>query len=108
MHVLRACYQTCIWKHSLLAQRDVQPPIGYGWKLEDNQIIINWGYDKAAPDEILEFMACRCKKSICCCVSNHLPCTDMCKCRTCDNRNDELVYGESVELEDIDLYEDEF
>ena len=72
--------------------------IGYGWKLED--------------DEILEFMACRCKNKcsidICCCASNHLPCSDMCKCKTYDNRNDELVYGESVELKDIDLYEDEF
>ena len=90
-HVLRACYQTYIWKHSLVAQQDVQPP---------KRIRMEAG------------VKCRCKNKcsidICCCVSNHLPCTDMCKCKTYDNRNDELVYGESVELEDIDLYEDEF
>ena len=48
------------------------------------------------------------KCSIDICVSNHLPCADMYKCKTCDNRNGGLVYGESVQLEDIDRYEDEF
>ena len=45
---------------------------------------------KPAPDSLLEFLACGCKKSgcqnnSCLCVTNGLSCTDLCDCSTCTN-----------------------
>ena len=80
-HISRANYQTYIWKHSLVAQQNIADPIGLGWKIDDGQLVIDWGYERAAPDEILEFMSCQCKKKCtvesCCCASNQLNCTDV-------------------------------
>jgi hypothetical protein len=45
---------------------------------------------KPAPDSLLEFMACGCKKPgclnrVCTCVAHGLKCTDLCDCNTCVN-----------------------
>ena len=62
-----------------------------------------WGYEKLAPDEILEFISCTCTKKCSVkkfCIENKLPCTDLCKCKDCENTNveceqesDEMDFG---------------
>ena len=112
-HILRTNYQTYIWKHSLIAEQNIADPIGNGWKIDGGRLVIDWGYERAAPDEILEFMACKCKKKCivesCCCASNRLPCTDMCKCKNCDNKNIDLVEEEeeSYDFDEMDDYYDD-
>ena len=48
------------------------------------------GRQKPAPDEVLEFVICNCKKSRsetnkCLCFSLNMKCTDLCKCKSCSN-----------------------
>ena len=49
---------------------------------------MKWLNSKPAPEEILEFLSCSCKKSClnedCCCFKAGLKCTDMCSVQ-CDN-----------------------
>ena len=81
-HILRANYQAFIWRHCLSANQDIVH--GHGWKNKDGQLEIDWGYEKLVPDEILEFISCKCTKQCsvkkCCCIANKLPCTDLCNC----------------------------
>ena len=83
-------------------------PVGHGWKNKDGQLEIDWGYEKLAPDEILEFISCKCTKQCsvkkCCCIANKLPCTDLCNCKDCENSNVEFE-GESDEM-DFDEMDD--
>ena len=37
-------------------------PVGYGWKLEDNQLQIVWGTQEPAAKSILECVHCKCQK----------------------------------------------
>ena len=37
-------------------------PVGYGWKLKDNQLQIVWGTQEPAPESILECVHCKCQK----------------------------------------------
>ena len=60
----------------------------YGFQWMDNQ---------AAPDEILELVACDCKKEKCIeqcqCVLLQIPCTDVCKCESkCHNEVPESFF----------------
>jgi hypothetical protein len=63
---------------------------------------------KPAPDSLLEFLACGCKKSKCqnnmrICVANGLNCTDLCNCNTCANGlpdEDDLTRNEVFDMDD--------
>ena len=97
-------------------------PDGYGWRIIDGDLEIDWTDDKPAPDSVIEMMACKCKKpcaeSACDCHANRLPCADMCACN-CENtlyddeeEEDEEHYDESgdhydhdyVDYLDINIY----
>ena len=50
--------------------------------------------EKPAPDAVLEFVSCCCKKNgcktgACNCVSLELVCTDACGCTSCENSSSE-------------------
>jgi len=67
-------------------------PIGKGWIKEGNGMGINWMNEKPAPESILAFVSCNCKKNkcnanSCSCYGVNLPCTDMCGCNNCENQN---------------------
>ena len=80
-HILRANYQAYIWRNRLEKMLILPSPDGFGWKLIDEDLEIDWTDDKPAPDSVIEMLACKCKKpcaeSACDCHQNRLPCTDV-------------------------------
>ena len=108
-HISRSNYQTCIWRNCLTPNHFLPSPSEHGWKIENDNLIVDWGYEKAAPDE---FLSCKCKKKCavndCCCMSHNLSCTDLCKCKNCENTKtcDVEIDDLDDELDDIyDFYE---
>ena len=94
LHAQRANYQAAIWCRSLLASPDTPSPNGHGWTLrQDGSLAIKWMNGDPAPDAVLEFLACKCKKACklpsCVCLANGMPCTDMCTLALCDNRKED-------------------
>ena len=92
-HILRANYQAYVWRRSLNAMVMLPEPDGHGWKIVDDELVIDWTDEKPAPDAVIEMMSCKCKKPCnlqnqCSCHENGLSCTDMCKC-TCENKVDD-------------------
>ena len=58
-----ACYQTKIVRSSLEASVDVPVPAdGFGWKMVDGNLEINWITCKPGPDECIELSYCLCPK----------------------------------------------
>ena len=104
MHIQRANYQAHIWRSCMTTMAHVPPPDGFGWKLSANELLINWSTENAAPDVVLEFLSCSCKKLCekekCSCASNGLPCTDMCKCKDCSNTISIDITPDDEEVED--------
>ncbi|KAJ8030340.1 hypothetical protein HOLleu_26725 [Holothuria leucospilota] len=102
-HILRANYQAAIHKACLKQFPDVPSPIGHGWVISENELSIDWMDLPPAPSGILEYVQCSCKKSkcrqrTCSCTQSGLPCTDLCKCKDCDNA------VEVNEIDDIEEY----
>ena len=103
LHTQRANYISKIWKMSLEANLEVPSPVEHGWIYEGENLAIKWVSVRAAPDEILELMACTCPKKCitgkCCCIDNCLKCTDLCKIK-CDNmeevKDDVSVLGDDI------------
>ena len=80
-------------------------PFDHGWIDVDEQIEIKWLNKRPAPDAILEFVTCGCKKTHC--INNQcsckivgLPCTDLCNCVDCKNDNREIDFDESDSEDD--------
>ena len=61
-HILRVNYEAYIRKRSTLNNIAAPSPNGFGWILEGNHLEIKWGTKESAPDSILEYVMCRCKK----------------------------------------------
>jgi hypothetical protein len=40
--MLRANYQSRVWKTALTVHPDIPSPAGHGWKLEKEECIIDW------------------------------------------------------------------
>ena len=81
--------------------------------MNDSEMQIEWCRKKPAPDAVLEFVTCRCVKTMCktakCnCSAVGLPCTNACSCSQCDNKAE---YAESedeeAENDDDETSEDE-
>ncbi|CAB4012350.1 Hypothetical predicted protein [Paramuricea clavata] len=108
LHCKRANYVTCIWKSALVATINPPRPTGYGWVETDGILEVKWMSQKPAPDSLLEFLACGCKKSkcqnnMCICVANGLNCTDLCNCNTCANGlpdEDDLTRNDVFDMDD--------
>ena len=79
--------------------------VGYGWKLEEDHLEIVWGTQQPAPESILEYVNCKCKKGCktkrCSCYKSDLKCTELCQCDSCENLDvaDELTEIEAQFLE---------
>ena len=76
----------------MIANHDYIDPTEHGWeRITEGQIDIQWNTLKPAPDALLEFVACGCKKSKCInkqcrCQKANLKCTDLCGCNNdCEN-----------------------
>lgn len=107
-HIIRANYQSFIWKMSLNNQSDLPKPENHGWiKKNDNGKIsldLDWMDCSPAPDSVLEFMPCACLKACiptsCSYIKNNLQCTDMCRLKNCTNTpsQEELKAEENYDL----------
>ena len=91
-HILRANYQCAIYRRA--CQRAISAPStdGHGWRMENGTLVVNWMTEAPAPDNVLQDVHCRCKKSkcnnkSCSCKSAQLPCTDLCGCLDCENND---------------------
>ena len=77
----------------LLVNPAVPTPENHGWKVssKDINVAFSWLGSRPASEEVLELLACSCKRACdagCCCVKAWLKCTDMCTLRSCANRED--------------------
>lgn len=84
---------------------------GFGWEVVNDRIVPIMTDELPAPVALIELSVCSCKKAKCdsnrCkCYKNNLQCTDMCKCLSCENTDDQRE-EELVESEDETLGDDE-
>ncbi len=89
MHLKRVTYVTAVVKRSLMRNPNIPGPDGYGWKIEDDSLTIDWVLLPPAPEEILSLISCGCragcKTQACVCKAHFLKCTDLCHCLSCKN-----------------------
>ena len=58
-HIQRANYQAGVWQRSLQRNPDVPEPTCHGWVRTDvGSLKIDWMHGHAAPDAVLELLAC--------------------------------------------------
>ena len=102
-HLKRVNYATAVIKRALLQHPNVPGPNGYGWQVEEDVLLIQWILRKPAPDDLVEFISCRCQSSSCCnnkciCFAHNLNCTDLCSCTdNCSNNNGTIDDDDSNE-----------
>ena len=92
LHIQRANYQTAVWRRSLINNPEIPSPVDCGgWELSpDGSLQVRWMQGSPAPDVVLEFLSCKCKKKCslpkCECLANGLNCTSACTLQTCENQ----------------------
>lgn len=81
----------------------------HGWLIEDNQVKVNWMSLPVAPDSILAFVKCSCRKGCsnnrCSCNKASLSCSDLCNCNECENV--ESCHAEDNESEEADCSDED-
>jgi len=57
-HVLRANYQTYIWKHADQATMDMPSPDGCGWAVDEaNLLHVDWTDGDIIPKDVIDILA---------------------------------------------------
>ena len=109
--VFRSHFVTLVFKSCFKAIQNLPDPTGFGWELENNQLLPPITTDELpAPIGLIELSMCACKADCstarCICRKHKLICTDMCKCsESCENDDiedddDELETGSESDEED--------
>lgn len=84
LHIMRATYQTAIWRRTLVCEPEIPNPNGHGWQTEDGKLAVTWFTKPIAPPELLKTIYCKCVKTLCAgncsCKNSKMACTDLCKC----------------------------
>jgi hypothetical protein len=113
--ILRVNFESCRRKNSTIPILDAPSPTGYGWSLTGDTLEITWGTQGPAPDSILEFVICKCKKGCqtkrCLCCKGNLKCTERCECSNCENSEideEELIIDEEEPIDNDCDEEDDF
>ena len=97
IHMERANFQSYEWKHAL-ENKSSRPRRAWLDK-KDEALAVEWLRQKPAPELVLKFVSCKCKKNkcrngMCDCFVVGLRCTNICRCLNCANRtpakNEEL------------------
>ena len=70
LHFERSNYQCRQWKKAL--DHVSEEPKNHGRKNENGSLEISWANEKPAPESILEFVTCNCRKSRC--IKNQCSC----------------------------------
>lgn len=107
MHVLRANYQTAIWRRCLERQPVVPDPKSSGWTTDqEGNLTIEWMRGPPAPEAVLQLLSCKCVRACklpdCVCLVNQLKCTYMCKLQTCANQRKEDEDNKALDEEASD------
>lgn len=94
LYAQRANFQAAAWRLSIQARISAPLPTHHGWKLQDEQLVVQWTSHPPGQSLLTQLVKCSCKKtycnSRCCsCVSQNLPCTGLCQCLNCTNHADE-------------------
>jgi hypothetical protein len=81
-HGMRSAYQAAIHRRSLKQTIAAPSPAGHGWKILKGDLEFEWMANAAAPDIVLKYVHCKCKKSecttkLCSCVNGGLSFNDM-------------------------------
>ena len=88
----RVAYVTAIVKRSLENHPVIpNPQYGFGWVLEGSKLEIEWMLCCHRPqNKFYIWITCSCKKNCttrsCSCNTHGLSCSDLCKCKNCENR----------------------
>ena len=98
--------QVALWRRATEACPDIPSPHGRGWSVNSSNFEFAWLGSRPAPEEVLEFLSCNCKRKCtvdrCCCFKTGLKCTEMCSLK-CDNmpfEDEEAVRDANSEDED--------
>ena len=111
-HMLRANYQSAVWRRAL-ESNPIYPSIeDHGWKMTTTKRIeIQWMTCRPAPVEVLDLLSCDCKHGCqpekCSCLTNILKCTDLCGCEECENVAIDIYDKNNKSDEESDDDEDE-
>ena len=94
-----------VWKRCHLSHQNFPFPGAYGWEVDDEgSFYPNLTNNLPVPLAILEISSCGCKTTTCSdnrcgCKKNDLVCTDLCKCKDCQNF-DNSDAGEFIDVRD--------
>ena len=107
LHIMRCNYQVREWKKAIDGEHIPNDPQGCRWEKTGGKPEIKWMSNRPAPDEALEFTTCSCKKTHCAtnqcqCFSFNLKCMDLCECRSCSNKIEELDEEVDEDVNDLD------
>ena len=80
-------------------------PSKHGWIFNDGHSEVKWVSQKSAPEALLEFPVCKCRKhcntDMCPCFGSGFHCTNICTCKHCDKKD----FAEVSEDEDNHMIE---
>lgn len=116
-HTKRCNYQAAVHMRALSPYINAPSPDGNGWSITEGSINIVWMTQPSAPDSLIQCVSCSCKvgkcqQGRCSCRKQDLPCTDLCKCVSCENatpsQSEEMVdYDEDYYSEDLIDFSDD-
>lgn len=98
-HNKRANYQAGIWLRSLETRPIIPDPFAHGWEKDiSGNLCVKWMEGLPAPECVLSFLRCHCKRNcvpeIFSCLATQIQCTESCGCKGCTKATvDEEVYN---------------
>lgn len=98
-HNKRANYQAGIWLRSLETRPIIPDPFAHGWEKDiSGNLCVKWMEGLPAPECVLSFLRCHCKRNCvpetCSCLATQIQCTESCGCKGCTKATvDEEVYN---------------
>ena len=93
----------------MIAQPDIESPVGYGWSMTDSELSPKLMSQAAAPKELDELTVCQCKQSKCTyrsckCVKADLLCSPACGCEGDSDLGENTVSLENQDEEHMSDY----
>ena len=103
-------YAALILKNCTSSIQNLPDPCGFGWELDNGNLVPIMTDDLPAPTGLIELSTCTCKTGCssgrCTCKKNNLLCTEMCKCSdACENSDcnkKEDIYESLDEISDFE------
>ena len=108
--IFRVHYAALILKNCTSSIQNLPDPCGFGWELDNGNLVPVLTDDLPAPTGLIELSMCSCKTGCssgrCTCKKNNLLCTEMCKgsdaCENSDCNEKEDIYESQDEISDFE------